>query len=251
MPGRLAILLALLAASAARAEWALTFEKVVAELPGGAVFIEREVQQDGAAVRIQGVVFREKNHQLAVIDNPKRGSLGEAMAASGAIAGVNGGYFHEDFTPVGLEIAGGTTINGFERAKLLSGVFVVKGRKPRLVRSSGYERSKNDAHALQAGPFLVDDGEPPAGLNDTRRARRTVIATDGRDRWAILLFSSVTLAEAARILATPSVFGDFRVARALNLDGGSSSALWVATGPKPFYLREIGSVRNFVAVIPR
>jgi uncharacterized protein YigE (DUF2233 family) len=173
------------------------------------------------------------------------------MASAGAIAGVNGGYFHPDWKPAGLVIAEGQKIHAFERAKLLSGVFVVTKGQPRIVRSAAYTPSKADTGALQAGPFLVEKGAPIAGLNATKTARRTVIATDGRGRWALLTLSPVTLAGAAELLASREVFPDFPVAQALNLDGGSSTALWVGTEGRPFYSPEFGRVRNFLAILPR
>jgi hypothetical protein len=243
--------LCLTLAGAARADWTLATRDVVATLPGGEEFIEREARQGDSAVRVQGVFFNEKQAHFAVIDNPSRGSLGEAMAKAGALAGTNGGYFHADGTPVGLEIASGAKAHAFERAKLLSGVFVVTKGRPRLVRSAAYESVKADSDALQAGPFLVDGGCPVTGLNNVRLALRTVVATDGAGRWALLWLSHCTLADAGAVLASREVFPDFRIARALNLDGGSSTGLWVATSPKPFYLREMGRVRNFLAVLPR
>jgi hypothetical protein len=237
--------------ASARADWALAMREVVATLPGGAEFIEREARQDDVAVRVQGVFFSEKQARFAVIDNPSRGPLDEAMTKAGALAGTNGGYFHADGTPVGLVIAGGAKAHAFERAKLLSGVFVVTKGRPRLVRSAAYEPAKADSDALEVGPFLVDNARPVAGLNTARLARRTVVATDGAGRWALLWLSHCTLADAAAVLASREVFPDFPIARALNLDGGSSTGLWVATQPKPFYLREMGRVRNFLAVLPR
>jgi len=238
-------------ATMARAEWKPEFRNEPAALPGGAKFIEREVRKDGHAVRIQGVFFREKQARFAVVDNAAGQSLGEAMAAHGALAGTNGAYFHPDATPVGLMVAGGKTIHEFERARLLSGVFVVTKGRPRIVRSSKYTAAAGNSDALQAGPFLVEDGRVIAGLNATRAARRTVLATDGAGGWALLFLSSVTLADAGRILVAAAVWPDFRIDQALNLDGGSSSGLWVATTPKPFYLREFATVRNFVAIVPR
>ncbi len=78
-----------------------------------------------------------------------------------------------------------------------------------------------------------------------------MVATDGDGRWTILIFSPVTLADTARLLASGSIFADFKITSGLNLDGGSSTALWAATSPKPLYLREIGSVRNYLAIEPR
>jgi uncharacterized protein YigE (DUF2233 family) len=246
----IATLLALAAPPLAHADWALNFEKPLADLPGGAELIEREAEGGGRTVRIQGVFFSEKNFAFRVIDNPTKnqGTLGAAMTAGDFVAGTNGGYFHADWRPVGLAIAGGDTINGFERAKLLAGVFAVTNGKPRLVRSTDYQPSKQDTEALQSGPYLVNEGTPTVGLDEKRRARRTVIATDGKKNWALLIFSPVTLADTARLLASETVFPDFPVDEALNLDGGSSTALWAATPGKPTYLREIGSVRNYLGI---
>ncbi len=235
------------------ADWSLAFRKQQAELDGGAMLVEREAERRKESVRIQGVFFDAKSYAFRVIDNPSKnqGSLGVAMTAGNFVAGVNGGYFHSDWDPVGLEIANGKTINGFERAKILSGVFVVTGGQPRIVRSAAYKASKKDTEALQCGPTLVENGSSTVGLNDARRARRTVIATDGDGRWAVLIFSPVTLADTARLLASEAIFPDLKIASALNLDGGSSTALWAATSPKPLYLREIGSVRNYLGIEPR
>ncbi|MGH8047774.1 MAG: phosphodiester glycosidase family protein [Chthoniobacterales bacterium] len=237
-------------AAAAHAEWTLSSRNVTATLPGGAEFIEREAKQGDGVVRVKGVFFTMKQARFAVSDNAEKISLGEAMKSTGALAGVNGNYFKADWTPVGLELAAGNPVHGFERAKLLSGVFVVTKGVPRIVRSGIYTSSKNDTDALQAGPFLVEKGAAIPGLNATRAARRTVVATDGKGRWAILIFSPVTLAETADLLASRAVFPDFPVVHALNMDGGSSTALWVATEPRPFYYSEFGRVRNFLTIMP-
>lgn len=235
------------------AGWTLESASESAELPANAAFIESEVSRDGAAARLQGVRADSRQAEFVVIDNPIAGTgrLDEAMRAGGFFAGVNGGYFHPDFRPVGLEIADGEEIHPFERAKLLSGVFAVADDKPGLLRSPEFQNSSKITQALQAGPFLISNGSPTGGLNDTRRARRTVLATDGKTGWALLLVSPVTLAEAAEILAVPGIVPGLTISRALNLDGGSSSALWAATSPRPFYFREFTTVRNYVGLRAR
>lgn len=238
-------------AVSARAEWTLEFRREVAALPGGAQFIEREARQDGRAIRVQGVFFSAKQARFAVLDNPDGASLGEVMTACGALAGTNGAYFHPDNTPLGLMIADGKKVHAFERAKLLSGIFAVTKGRPRIVRAAKFTASPADTDALQAGPFLVEGGAPIAGLNALRPALRTVVATDGAGRWALLLLSPATLADAAAVLSSPSVWPDLKIQQALNLDGGSSSGLWVAAEGKPFYRREFSTVRNFLAILPR
>ncbi len=249
----LATLLALATPPLAHADWTLEFEKTLADLPGGAELSEREAAASDRNVLIKGIFFSEKNYTFRVVDNPTKnqGTLGAAMSAGNFVAGTNGGYFHADWRAVGLEIADGETLNGFERAKILAGIFVVTGGKPRLVRSADYTSSKKDTEALQCGPYLVNESTATNGLDEQRRARRTVIATDGKKNWALLIFSPVTLADTARILTSDTIFPNFKVAEALNLDGGSSTALWAATPGKPTYLREIASVRNYLGITPK
>ena len=104
---------------------------------------------------------------------------------------------------------------------------------------------------MQAGPFLVDAGKTVAGLNDTRSAARTVVFADGSGNFGVLICKNATLAETARLLATSGAVPSGKIIRALNLDGGSSTALWVKREPSPFYSREWKSVRDYLAIVPR
>jgi hypothetical protein len=127
---------------------------------------------------------------------------------------------------------------------------VTKGRVE-LLRYAEYVARKTVTAALQCGPFLVDGGQSVPGLNATRSARRTFILTSGTDRGAIGFCSNVTLAELGEILATPKIVPDLKVQRALNLDGGSSSAFWFNGENGPFSMRELKRVRNFVVIAPK
>jgi hypothetical protein len=56
----------------------------------------------------------------------------------------------------------------------------------------------------------------------------------------------------AKILATTQFAGDSKIERALNLDGGSSSAFWFAReNGSAFSIPEQKTVRDFVAIVPR
>jgi hypothetical protein len=114
-----------------------------------------------------------------------------------------------------------------------------------------YSSRKTAIAAVQCGPFLVDGGHVVAGLNTTRSARRTFVFNGGGDRAAVGFCSDVTLAELAEILVTPRVVPDLKVQRALNLDGGSSSAFWFAGERGPFSISEQKTVRDFVVVVPK
>ncbi len=203
------------------------------------------------------VRFQASDAGFQVVDQGAEGdrSLDEAMRAAGALAGINGGYFHPDRRPLGLVVANGATVHAEERARLLSGVLLVYANGAIRLQRVDEPRGKLALReALQAGPFLVDAGQPVAGLDTKRAARRSVVATDGAGSWAILTLDRATLADAAALLATPGVLGNGkRILRALNLDGGSSTGLWVkgAGSSSPRYAPEFGTVRNFLGVFPR
>jgi hypothetical protein len=108
------------------------------------------------------------------------------------------------------------------------------------------------AAAIQCGPFLVDASQRVRGLNNSQRARRTFAASETNERALLGVSSAVSLADLAQILAATPIDPNSKITRALNLDGGSSSAFW--------FLREDGSafsipgqksVRDFVAVVPK
>ena len=125
-----------------------------------------------------------------------------------------------------------------------------KGRLE-LLRAAEYSSRKTATAALQCGPFLVDGGAAVSGLNNTRPARRTFVLTTGSDRAAIGFCSPVTLAQLGEILATVRLTPDLKVQRALNLDGGSSSAFWFAGERGVFSIPEQKTVRDFVVITPR
>ena len=234
----------------ASASWQSTGNQSLGSLRSGAEGRAVELSNNGQTARLTAVVFPEKAFALRVVDSPEPGrtKLAQVMPDTGCVAGVNGGYFHEDYQPVGLVVADGKVVHPFEKAKLLSGVLAVRDDHIEIVRSGSFKQGVNLQQAIQCGPMLVEEGAPVTGLNSARIARRTVVATDGHGRWALIYLTSVSLADSARILAMPGLLGSWSVRTALNLDGGSSSGLWAATCPSPVSLVEFGTVRNYLGL---
>ncbi|MDX2080811.1 MAG: phosphodiester glycosidase family protein [Terrimicrobiaceae bacterium] len=232
--------------------WDVQSREVLAAPARSLEICETRLGNPDRPVTVTSIVFGERAFTLRVVDSPSPGEsrLAPTLEEVGAVAGVNGGYFHSDQRPVGLMIVDGREIHPFQRAKLLSGVLEVRAGKIAIVRSSRFSPARDVREAIQCGPMLVDGGEAVAGLNAVTSARRTVVATDGRGRWALAYLTSVTLADAAGILLTPGVFGDWTPRTALNLDGGGSSGLWAA-GPPVVSRPEFSRVRNFIGVVPR
>jgi len=239
-----------LSLAAARGEWTAASPETEKSFVA-AVEHRRIVLGDatlGEEATLDLALFSTKNATLRVVDNPNGSDdLAAAMRRTRGVAGVNGGYFDPQDAPVGLLISEGKLIAPFRKARLLSGVLVVTKTRVDLLRSSEYSSRKNVIAAVQCGPFLVDGGKPIAGLDNTRPARRTFVLTTGSDRVAIGFCSTVTLAQLGDILATP----ELKTQRALNLDGGSSSAFWFAGERGAFSIAEQKTVRDFVIVTPK
>jgi hypothetical protein len=246
---RLSLAILLVVVATARAEWVATRSKTEAGALAG--LEHRHVVFDnpdnvGHAV-VDLAIFPANSVAARLIDNPNgETALGEAMARAKCVAGVNGGYFDEDFAPVGLLIVDGRTIAPLQRARLLSGMFVATSRGMQIVRTGEFSRHADIQSAVQAGPFLVDFGRPVRGLESTREARRTFAAT-AANRIALGCCSEISLAQLAEILVDG--VSDFKVHRALNLDGGSSSAFWFKRrNGSAFSIPEQKPVRDFVGV---
>ncbi len=235
------------------AGWELEASRVLAEPSRGISVREAAVRQGDDIATITAIVFSEKTHRMRVIDSPAPGQtkLAAVLETEGIPAGVNGGFFHEDMRPVGLLVADGVEIHPFQKAKLLSGVLSVRSGRMEIVRSSAFRSGRDLQEAIQCGPMLVEAGSAVGGLSDSTRARRTVVLTDGRGRWGLVYATSLTLADTARILLVPGVFGDWTPRTALNLDGGGSSGLWAMASPTPVSRPEFSRVRNYIGVVPK
>jgi uncharacterized protein YigE (DUF2233 family) len=150
---------------------------------------------------------------------------------------------------LGLVIQEGKTTHGFERAKFLSGILAVRKGRVELVRSGDFRPGEDIRHAIQAGPWLIEGGQSITGLDGIKRARRTIVATDGKGNWGLLATTPVSLSTASELLSAMESAGRLRVRSALNLDGGSSTALWA--GAVGLSIPEFGTVRNFLVLRPK
>ena len=205
----------------------------------------------GDRATIDLAVFSSKNATLRVIDDPDgAATLAEIMQREHCIAGTNGGYFDPEDAPVGLLISDGRIIAPVRKARLLSGVVSVSGGRVRIERTAEFSMKTKPRAARQCGPLLVNAGKAIGGLNDTRSARRTFVATGGGDGAALGYCSSVTLAQLGALLTMP-LAPDFKVQRALNLDGGSSSGFWFLGRTRPVSIREYKRVRDYIGIVPK
>ena len=250
-----ALLLLCAAPSVAQSGWQITNAQREASpnesIERWTTVVENAERTDRATLHL--AVFGIRAATLRVIDqpNPPRNDLAEVMRRTQAVAGVNGGYFDPEDAPVGLLVSDGRVLAPLRKAKLLTGVLWATKSQVDIVRATRFSMSEKIKSALQCGPLLVERAAPVAGLNDTRPARRTFAAVDGNGRAALGVCSAVSLAQLSRILCLTNLGGKMKIIRALNLDGGSSSAFWFAGKEEAFSIPEAKTVRDFVAVVPQ
>jgi uncharacterized protein YigE (DUF2233 family) len=250
-----ASIFALLVSSTAHAQWTqISTQSELSPVRGlehRYIVVEDSAAGDRASLEL--AIFSTKSCRLRVIDQPNepRVDLEETMNRGNFLAAVNGGYFDPDYKPIGLLVVDGTMIAPLQKARLLSGVLSASAKKVQISRVAEFSMGQKPSAAVECGPMVVDLGKSVRGLESTRAARRTFAAVGAGDKAALGFCSEVTLADLSNILST-IVNPDFKILRALNLDGGSSSAFWFKrTNGSAFSIAEQKPVRDFVAIVPR
>jgi uncharacterized protein YigE (DUF2233 family) len=169
-----------------------------------------------------------------------------------ALAIVNANYFDTNNRPLGLVVADGGFF-GQIIPRNDAGVFQVKDGVPR-VRSlwlEPFRQGEQFQQAVQAFPMLMSYGYVAPINPDVAqvRAARTVIAQDklGRILFIVTVYAGVTLGELANWLGNSNLNIDF----ALNLDGGSSTSLYIATGGPNQFVPSLKAVPVVIALYAR
>ena len=209
-----------------------------------------EDSSGGGKATLELAKFSPKSARLRLVDNPDGRDIAAVLGSANNVAGVNGGYFDESFAPLGLRIADGKKLSPLVRGRLLTGVVVSSDSKIQILRLSEFGKASHAAFAIQCGPFLIDRGAAVAGLDSKHTARRTFIAVSSSGEVIVGYCSDASLAELPAILL--GYGGEAKIQRALNFDGGSSSAFWFKRKDgSVFSIGEQKSVRDFVAVAPQ
>lgn len=212
-----------------------------------------------ASRRIDLIWFHSDRHTFRIVDNgpidqPNYPTIAAAMRKNNCLAGVNGGFFLKNHAPSGLMVSAGRSVGKFGQGGLLSGVLLSSGnRNPYVLRRAEYGPKYKPTDMIQSGPFLVDQGVTVKGLSPENSRRRTFVLHDGGKWFAIGLSDAFTLAELGQILAQKELSPQRRIHRALNLDGGTSSGMFLNRGQRvePIHVEPFKTVRNFVGIVER
>ena len=200
-----------------------------------------------------GHVFRADPRivHVTVLDARRQDRAVASVAAlrqeSGAYLVVNGGFFDEHNRPLGLVVGEGHKSSALR--KVDQGIFFISEGKP-IIQHTRDPLPENLDAAIQAGPRLVVNGRPLR--LKPQASRRTCLCLPGDGTVLVLVFpTAVSLADlAAALVRLPSEEG-LGCWGALNLDGGPSTQLSLATGAMSLDIAGGWSVPNGLAILPK
>jgi exopolysaccharide biosynthesis protein len=180
-----------------------------------------------------------------------------AAQLPGAALIVNANYFEPKGRPVGLVMVDNKILNQ-PTGRPNSGRFQVKGEVPHIGALSAaditaLQSSKQYVEGFEGFPLLIVGGRPnlSAALYDAAaRSRRTVIAQDRNERILIIVTASAEMTLSEMTIWLQNV--NLGIVTALNLDGGSSSQIYLASRNAPLEFKHGAiAVPVVLAVYPR
>lgn len=238
--------------------WHSAISDLMAKTIGKASYREIEVAGQKHAI-LKMVFFDEKDFCLRVVANPDKKSakgldaIGQEL---GATAVCNGSYFEvPTLLPSGLEIADRKRTGVFLANPHGGGGIGVKDGKAAIIWDNEFQDDSGLTEYVHCSPWHIKEGIPwprPKKPEDDPKNSRTFILTDMAGKWAIGIAKGIGLSELGHVLATPGVITEFVISRALNLDGGPSTGMWMKNNDgTESYSKPGWAVRNCIAVIPR
>jgi exopolysaccharide biosynthesis protein len=153
--------------------------------------------------------------------------MNEWMQQEHAIAMINGGYFDQQDNATALVVSNGKVFgksyNGFGGMLSVNAHGTVNLRS---LRQQPYDPNTEQLQqATQSAPVLMSGGKRTQFSADASQTRRSVVAMDKQGR--LLFIASPGQVFSLDQLADQLVSSDLSIETALNLDGGSSTGLYV------------------------
>jgi uncharacterized protein YigE (DUF2233 family) len=166
------------------------------------------------------------------------------------LALINGGFFDQQFNATALVVSNGKvsgqSYTGF------GGMLSVDSRGALSLRSLNQQPYNPNAEQLeqatQSAPMLMLSGKRTQFDADASQTRRSVVAMDKQGR--LLFIVSQNPIFSLDELADELVSSDLSIETALNLDGGSSTGLYVG-GSSPVSIDSLGKLPIVIVVKAR
>jgi uncharacterized protein YigE (DUF2233 family) len=199
------------------------------------------------AVRLDPVTIRLRIRYAPDAPQPLR----TWFVAHRPLVAVNGGFFTAENRATALIVSDGT-VYGTSYAGFGGMLAVAPDGRVwiQALRDEPYDPNIPLDQAIQSFPMLIYPGGVVASINDNgQRARRTVVAVDRAGR--VLLIVCPTSAFSLQELATWLASSDMEIDRALNLDGGSSSGIFVNAGAVRWQIDSFAALPSVILIETR
>lgn len=174
------------------------------------------------------------------------------VKSQGALAGVNANFFDTSGAPLGVAISDGELKSNMHKGgKLLTGVFFIDDLGAHIVHRSQFD-VRGVVTAVQAGPRLIAGGELLKVASPEVVTRRSGVAI--LDERTVLFYCTRSRFPGASFSQIQKMLKELGVSDALNLDGGSSSQIYIGKMGDNDSEREIfggDMVPTVLAVFPR
>ncbi len=187
---------------------------------------------------------------------PQGSGADQVGLASKPLLLINGGYFQygtgRSLEPTGLLVVDGVRLAPRSECRACSGVLYADQNRVQIEFAAKIDLIRGVTAALQVGPMLV---HPGGGLGIRSaggpKAARSAVCLAGDDIIVLAALSPLTLFELARLLQGSPDKGGFGCDRAINLDGGPSTQMYVDLPGHAEMLSLPQPVQNFVAFFAR
>jgi uncharacterized protein YigE (DUF2233 family) len=173
----------------------------------------------------------------------KNASADQFAQHSNALLSVNGGFFDQNFKPLGLRINKNKIKNPLKRISWW-GVFYVKNNKPYISNLHSFSYDKSIDFAIQSGPRLLVRGKTPSLKQGIADRTALGITADGKVIILVSTNAAMTTDELARLLKSPPL----HCIDAINLDGGSSSQLFAHINSFQLNIHGFSNVSDAIVV---
>lgn len=191
--------------------------------------------------------------ELAIAEDHRNkiATVKDLMSTSAAVIGINGGFFSQELKPLGLRIVDGAIRNPVKSTPWW-GVFYIENNRAHIVSQKQFHFNKKIQFAVQSGPRLVIDGKIPLSLKPGVDSRTALgITEDGRIVIVVTESLQLTTTELARFMKGPMIEGGLGCNYAINLDGGTSTQLYVKTPKFAITVPSLGAVTDAILVVPK
>ena len=208
--------------------------EITAEKSQKSALIKSEYKKsDGSKISIYTLKVDPLKYDISVLYGNRTGlTIGDIKKDENIFAAINGGFFApgQDFHPIGLLTAEGKKINPNTDYWSYSGVFYITEDPfdPYGICTNESYYDTNVTEAVQSFPILVWNGNPYAEYKDKEEASRSAIGIDEEGNILLIATESrikggLTLEEFSIAISSMEI----KCRKALNLDGGSSTQMYV------------------------